>query len=195
MWGIILAAGLSRRMGTAKLLLPYKNEPIIYHVIRHALNSSLSGVTIVVNSHLFPILNEEKKMNGAKVVVNDEASIGMSESVKVGIESIPSDVDAVMFLLGDQPLLSAVEIDFVLHDYERHQKKIVQATYQNKRGHPVLFDKQYFCDLRLIQGDEGGRSIVKKYKEQVYYTETGKEPIQDIDTKSDYERLLREEVS
>ncbi|MDQ0218703.1 nucleotidyltransferase family protein [Peribacillus cavernae] len=195
-WGIILAAGYSRRMGTAKLLLPFKGKTILRHVIDHALHSALYGITVVINPDIPDLVKEASIPGIDKIVINEKASQGMSASVKSGLHTVPANADAAMFLLGDLPLLTADEMNSVIRDYYQHKtsKLIIQAKYGDQQGHPVLFDRSLFSDLLHVSGDEGGRSIIKIYKQEVYYSEIGKKITSDIDTQADYQNLLREEV-
>ncbi|WP_409292605.1 NTP transferase domain-containing protein [Peribacillus sp. SCS-37] len=196
-WGIILAAGFSRRMGTAKLLLPFKSKSILGHVIEHGLNSGLSGISVVVNPDIPDLLTEAMVPGIQKVILNEKASEGMSSSIKLGLLSLPSDTTAALFLLGDMPLITTREIDRVIQDYSKHTELplIVQSSYKNQKGHPVLFDRRLFSELHLVDGDEGGKSIIKKYEHQVYYSKMEINLTPDIDTQTDYQELLREEVS
>lgn len=191
-WGIILAAGYSQRMGKDKMLLPYKEKSILRHVIDQSLNSSLSGISVVVNPDVPGLFHEA--VNGNKIIVNDQAIDGISTSVKLGLRSVPTDMDAVMFLLGDQPLLSTVDINHVIQEYKIHGSFIVQASYKGKKGHPVLFDREMFPEILTISGDEGARTILKKYQNQVVNAEIDKELLKDIDTIEDYEGLIGEMV-
>ncbi|PLT35376.1 NTP transferase domain-containing protein [Bacillus sp. V5-8f] len=194
-WGIILAAGNSRRMGKAKLLLPYKGKSIIRHVVEQSLTSKLAGITVVVNPGI-PELKTEASVPGVdKVMLNEKAGQGMSTSIQTGLLSVPANVSAVMMLLGDMPLITSLEINKVIEDYCKQTTFpcIVQSSYKNQNGHPVLFDRNLFSELYKVTGDEGGRSIIKTYKHLVYYSYMEKEMASDIDTQLDYEKLLREE--
>jgi CTP:molybdopterin cytidylyltransferase MocA len=193
-WGIILAAGFSRRMGTAKLLLPFKGKSILRHVIEETLESRLSGITVVANPDIPELITEASVPGIDKVIVNENAGQGISSSIKSGLLSVPAEITAAMFLLGDMPLITSREINRVLQDYMKHPDSplIVQASYQNQNGHPVLFDRLLFSELSHVSGDEGGKSIINKYK--VYYSDMGTNITADIDTQRDYQTLLREEV-
>ncbi|WP_442599747.1 nucleotidyltransferase family protein [Neobacillus sp. D3-1R] len=192
-WGIVLAAGYSKRMGTDKMLLPYKDKSILRHVIDQSLNSSLSGISVVVNPEIPGLFQEAE--GGNKILINDQASKGMSTSIKLGINSVPNDMKAVMFLLGDQPLLSSEEINRVIYEYNIHGSLMVQACYKGEKGHPVLFDREMFPHLLNLSGDEGARSVLKKYQKQIVFAEINKDLIRDIDTITDYEELIGEKVS
>lgn len=191
-WGIILAAGFSRRMGKDKMLLPYKEKSILRHVIDQSLNSSLSGISVVVNPEVPGLFQEA--VGGNKIIVNDQAIDGLSTSIKLGINTVPNEMKAVMFLLGDQPLISTEDINCVIQEYNIHGSLIVQASYKGNKGYPVLFDREMFPQLLKISGDEGDRMILDKYQHQAVFAEMNKGLLQDINTIEDYEELIGEIV-
>ncbi|CAH0343911.1 nucleotidyltransferase family protein [Bacillus sp. CECT 9360] len=195
-WGIILAAGFSRRMGTAKLLLPFKGKSILHHVIEQSLRSNLSGITVVVNPEVPDLFTQASVPGIDKLILNEKAAQGMSTSIKSGLVSVPADTSAAVFLLGDMPLITHREINRVIQDYLTQDESplIVQSNYKNQNGHPVLFDRRLFSELYQVCGDEGGRSVIKKYKHHIYHSSMGTNMAFDIDTKKDYQKLLREEV-
>ncbi|RFU69629.1 NTP transferase domain-containing protein [Bacillus sp. V59.32b] len=195
-WGIILAAGFSRRMGTAKLLLPFKGKSILLHVIEQSLHSNLSGITVVVNPEVPDLITQASVPGIDKLILNEKAVQGMSTSIKSGLVSVPADTSAVVFLLGDMPLITYREINRVIQDYLTQDESplIVQSSYKNLNGHPVLFNRRLFSELYQVCGDEGARSVIKKYKHHIYYSRMGTNMAFDIDTKIDYQKLLREEV-
>nr|WP_281288044.1 nucleotidyltransferase family protein [Bacillus rubiinfantis] len=189
----MLAAGFSKRMGAPKLLLPYKGKPLIRHMIDECLQSQVDGTIVVVNPEIETLV-AEVSMNGInKVVENYHSQDGMSTSLKIGLKSVPDDVNAVIFLLGDQPLMTANEINKIISDYHSHQDApIIQAKYEDGKGHPILFTKNMFPHLLCIDGDEGGKSVLMKFHKQVYYSEMNRKLIPDIDTHEDYQLLINE---
>jgi molybdenum cofactor cytidylyltransferase len=194
-WGIILASGFSKRMGKPKLLLPYKGKPIIRHVIDESMESRLSGVVVVVNPEVAELRNEVSRSCVSKLVLNEQAGQGMSTSLKAGLMNLPLTADAAVVLLGDQPLVSSDDIDAVIECYESNGGPlIVQASYQSKRGHPVLFDCSMFPHLFNVTGDEGARSVLKTFSNKICFARIDKPFPSDIDTPEDYEQLLRKEV-
>ncbi|QXJ37127.1 Purine catabolism protein PucB [Parageobacillus caldoxylosilyticus] len=183
-------------MGKPKLLLPYKGKPIIRHVIDESMKSRLSGVVVVVNPDIAELRNEVSRSCVSKLVLNEQAGQGMSTSLKAGVMNLPFTTDAAVVLLGDQPLVSADDIDAVIGCYELNEgAPIVQASYQSKRGHPVLFDRSMFPYISVLTGDEGARSVLKTFSNKICFARINKPFPGDIDTPEDYEQLLRKEVS
>ncbi|MFJ7729102.1 NTP transferase domain-containing protein [Neobacillus sp. NPDC097160] len=194
-WAIILAAGFSTRMGKPKLLLPYKGKSLLRHAIEECLKSHLEGIIVVVNPLIKNLVNEARIEGVSKIILNDQSEKGMSTSVKIGLRSLPETVQSVIFLLGDQPLMSSAEINTIIKDHNRNQGfSIIQAKYQGIKGHPVLFKKNLFPHLMKINGDEGGKSVIKKFEHQVYYSEMNRKAIPDVDTPRDYQLLMEGET-
>lgn len=195
-WGIILAAGFSRRMGEPKMMLPYKGKPLIQHAIEECLKSQLDGIMVVVNPQINN-LAEAVNMEGIdRILLNHQSHEGMSTSVKMGVQSLPETAQAAVFLLGDQPSMSSAEINRIIEDYHNHPDfSIIQARYLDNPGHPVLFKKHMFHQLLDISGDEGGKSVIKKCKQQVFYSNMNRKAIPDIDTPDEYRMLVDGELN
>ena len=85
------------------------------------------------------------------------------KSIKIGVETIKKFVNAVVFLLVDQPQISSEMINQILIEYACTKTNIIAYEYQGKLRHPVLFSSVTFDDLLCIQGDSGGRQLFKKY--------------------------------
>ncbi|PID15005.1 MULTISPECIES: NTP transferase domain-containing protein [unclassified Sporosarcina] len=190
-WAIILAAGFSSRMGKPKMLLPYQGESLVRRIIGQALKSQIDGLIVVVNPLIENLAAEADVEGVSKVILNDCVNEGMSSSIKAGLQAVRDEAKSVVFLLSDQPLMSTKEINTIIKAHLCHPNyPIVQATYQECKGHPVLFQKEMFPYLFRISGDEGGKSVIAQFRQSVYYAEMNREAIPDVDTPSDYLRLL-----
>ncbi|MED4203914.1 nucleotidyltransferase family protein [Neobacillus mesonae] len=190
----MLAAGFSRRMGEPKLLLPYKGKSLIRHTLDECLKSHLDEMIVVVNPKIKNLVEESQIEGVNEVILNDFSNEGMSTSVKLGVQSLPDSVQAAVFLLGDQPLMTSREVNQIIKDYHRQPNcSIIQAKYEDGIGHPVLFKRNMFPHLLKISGDEGGKSVISKFKEQVYYSEMNRKVVPDIDTPKDYKLLIEGE--
>ncbi|SCC29210.1 molybdenum cofactor cytidylyltransferase [Fictibacillus enclensis] len=195
-WAIILAAGQSKRMGTPKMMLRHKGKTLIHHVIDAAVNSKADGVIIVINPEVDGLLAEASVPGVSKVFLNDQSDSGLSMSMKSGLYVLPSEAEAAIFLLGDQPLVTTREIDLLLEEFQGNQAySIYQSSYRGKKGHPVLFQRSMFDRLLDVKGDKGGREVIRQFSGETQTVEMGRSHPFDIDTKDDYRRLLRKEVS
>ena len=186
---IILAAGESRRMGTPKLLLPWKQSTIIEQVVDTLMNSGVAEV-IVVGGAETPRIRNLLRGRPVTVVENKEFRKGMSASIQCGIDAASKKTDAYLIALADQPLITTEIVNRVITSYVNEKTLIAVAAHAGQRGHPVVFDTALRQELCSLQGDEGGRSILKRYADKVQYVEVGSNAIfADIDFPEDYSKM------
>ncbi len=189
--GVILAAGMSSRMGKTKQSLPFKGSTILGHVIEQAKLSYLEDIILVLG---YDQVNIQAHINntGIKIVQNPNYKKGQSASLKVGIDNINNSSDAAMFLLGDQPTVKAPTINCLIDAYNTTNKKIVFPTFNGKRGNPVIMDSSLFQDIKKLSGDTGGRAIFETYKTSILKVPVlDKNILVDIDTREDYNTLIK----
>lgn len=188
--GVILASGLSKRMGTQKLLLPFKEHTIIEEVIKNTQSSDLDEVVIVFGEPRDVFMDISNKHN-VLGLYNKNYLLGQSQSIIKGIEFSES-VEAFMFVLGDQPFITKEVINKIIDVYKNNPMNIIVPIHQGKKGNPVLFPRIFINELRRITGDRGGSQIISKYKNKVKYFEIKTESILfDIDERVDYNRAKK----
>ncbi|MCT8977545.1 molybdenum cofactor cytidylyltransferase [Clostridium sp. CX1] len=184
---IILASGFSNRMGENKLLLPYRDKPIIEHVIDVVLSCNFNDIVLICKDSY--VLNLGKR-KGIKTIINKSSEKGQSEAVKLGIkDSITSS--GYMFFTGDQPLIQAELIKLLLVKFEENKDLIIIPKYNYRRGSPVIFPNKYKEELLKLEGDIGGRAVINNHKNEIAFVDiTDKYFFFDVDTPEDYETLL-----
>lgn len=184
---VVLAAGGSRRFGSPKQLLPWKGKTLLEHVVDTLLASSVQQVFVVLGYQAERL----RSLLGARpieIVINQDWEEGQSSSVRVALEALPAGYQACLFVLADQPNLTSLLIDDLLARHRRTLAPIVAPVHQGRRGNPVLFDRALFPELRELQGDQGGRSVIERYQAEAELVEVADESIfLDIDRASDYE--------
>jgi molybdenum cofactor cytidylyltransferase len=189
--GIVLAAGRSSRLGRPKQLLSVHGEPLIRHTLRRVLASSLDEVFLVVG-HEADGVRETVADLPVKYVFNPDAAAGQSTSVRAGLAALSSDVDAAVFILGDQPGIDPAVIDALIAAWRTSGSPVAAPRYEDRMGNPVLFDRRVFPELAALAGDTGARPVVRAYHDsgdlQVVLV-AGQAP-PDIDTEADYAALI-----
>ena len=189
-WGIILAAGESKRMGRQKLLLPFQEKTIIIRSIDNVLHSRVEHILVVLGSHCDEVFDLIRHL-AVKFCYNANYKKGMLSSVKCGIRALPDNCEAVLVFPGDQPMIAPEAIDAVIETYRNSGKGIVIPTYKNRRGHPILIDCKYLKEIQDIEDWEGLRALQLKFAEDVLEVETTCSGIlKDIDTKEEYQEVL-----
>jgi molybdenum cofactor cytidylyltransferase len=185
-WAIVLAAGLSSRMGTQKLLLPFDEKTIVECVVQNILNSGINQVTVVLGSDHLEI-SKVLKPWPVKTVWNEKFQEGMHTSVISGVKALPPDAKAVLIFLGDQPFISVKVIHDVIEVWKSSGKGIIIPLFDGKRGHPPLYDMKLRHELSNLDPEVGLRSVAQNFPEDIFEVETFcPEIVRDIDTKNDY---------
>ncbi len=188
--GIVLAAGPSHRMqGQVKVLLPVEGEPMVRRVARTALLAGLDPVVVVVG-HEAEAVSQALADLPVRVVHNPHWAAGQSTSVRAGVEALPPEVGAAVFLLADMPLVTPTLVQALVDVHARTLAPIVAPMVDQRRGNPVLFDRSTFADLLALQGDVGGRFLLQKHRVLglPWFDETTQ---LDVDTPEDYQRVLQ----
>lgn len=190
--GVILAAGQARRMGQSKQLLPLGGKPMVWHVAATACQSVFDEVLVITGAYEAEVRQVTQDLP-LQVIYNENWAQGQATSVKKAIQSIPVGAQAVLFLLGDQPLVDTALINDLIKTYHETNASIIMPRWHNQPGNPVLFDLGIWrSSLLQLSGDEGARQIIRKNQESVYYLEVMDGRIfLDIDTQQDYEMMQR----
>ncbi|MFP4086741.1 MAG: NTP transferase domain-containing protein [Desulfobacteraceae bacterium] len=189
--GIILAAGRSKRMGSAKQLLPFSDGILLGRVMEAALKARLSRVVLVLGYQAEAIKAALKERTDAcprvTVTVNPHFDRGMSSSIIAGLSVVEETHDHVMILLADMPFIGTQVINLLLERYLASDMPIGAIQVPEGTGHPVVFSRALYPELRQLEGDTGARRIVEKYSQRIClvrptvpYNNT------DIDTAADY---------
>lgn len=185
---VVLAAGLSRRMGQAKLLMPVGGRAIVRYVVESVLAGGVDSVWVVTGPDVEPI---EAALAGLEVqiAVNPAPEEGQASSLRAGIAALPASVDAVLIALGDQPSLAPSIIPALLAARRTTPKLIVAPRYRDGQGNPVLFKREIFPELLRLTGDQGARPIIQKEPARVEWVELDLPMPPDVDTPDDYEKI------
>ncbi len=190
-WAMILAAGESRRMGKAKLLLPFKKTTIIETIIEAAIHSKADRILVVLGSDREKI-EEKIKKYPVEIAFNPRYRSGMLSSIQRGFRAIPENAHAVLIMLGDQPSVSFAVIDRVINAYKKTGKGIVLPVYKKERGHPVLIDVKYRKEIERLDPSLGLRQLVYSSTEDILEVEVKTASIlRDIDNAEDYCQELK----
>ncbi|HCY41515.1 MAG TPA: molybdenum cofactor cytidylyltransferase [Prolixibacteraceae bacterium] len=187
-WAIVLAAGMSTRMGTQKLLLPFAGMTMIEKVVENILNSGIENVLIVLGANRTEI-EEILEFWPVQLTWNENFREGMHTSVIAGVNALPESAKAAAFFLGDQPLISPEVVVKVVEEWQNSGKGIVIPLYAGKRGHPPLYDLKFRNELQNLDPSVGLRSVAQRFQDEIIEVETECPGIlKDIDTKEDYWR-------
>ena len=189
---VILAAGLSRRMGDVnKLLLPYRGRTLIRHTVTLYEALGVGQIIVVVGFQQDKVRAALQGVN-ADIVANEAYQQGQITSIRRGFKAIRSKTETVLVALGDLPLLTAEEIQFVLSAYlKQSSKSIAIPHFQGQRGHPIVISA---TQARAVDEEGvvlGCRKLIDKFPDKVLKLEMPTSGIvEDLDSPADVDRLL-----
>ncbi len=187
---IILASGESKRLGTPKQLLPYKNKTLLHHIIESAINSKCRKIIVVIGAYAKK-LNKHISQLPIDIIENQNWAEGKASSIRAGLKALTSksdNVNAAIFLTCDQPFISTDVIDGLIAIYEKTNSTIVASKYADTIGVPALFDRKHFSEIFSLKGNQGAKSIIANYHEKIATVSFQKGSI-DIDTIEDLNQL------
>jgi molybdenum cofactor cytidylyltransferase len=183
---IILGAGASSRMGRPKLLLPFGDSTVIGTLVSKVLAAPVEKVIVVLGAN-HELHRKALQEYPVEIVENKKYREGMLSSVKCGLKAVHASTEAVMVLLGDQPMITTGEMNQLIESYRESEKEIMIATHDSKRGHPVLFGKQFIAEIEGFSAEASLRDLLQHHPSEILEVQTGNERIlRDIDTEHDY---------
>ena len=162
---------------------------MVERVVDAALESGLAGIVVVVG-HEADRVRELLGGRPIRIVENPSFAEGLSTSVRAALRSIGPDYDAALFLLADQPFVTAALIDRLLESFTVTGKPIVRPGLDGRPGNPVLFSARLFPELLRETGDRGGRDVVRRHLDEVRLVPVDDPLVSlDIDSLEEYERV------
>lgn len=193
-----MAAGLSRRFGSNKLLVEFRGKPLIHWSVAAALASRLDVVAVVLgNEHELAkaALADLSCTSRLAFVINNDFERGQSTSIVAGVAAVKSRCAAAMFIPADQPWLDAPTIDRLIEKFESGTRDICQPTCLGRRRSPVIFGASHFPELQRLEGDVGGRGIIDANPDRIAEVAFDCElPFLDVDYASDIDALAPQAV-
>lgn len=184
---IILAAGNSLRFGKKKLLQDFQGKPLVMHVIEEAIKVDFQEIIVITQ---YKEIEEMLDIHNIHMIYNQDVDKGISHSIYLGINEGKS-CDGYMFIVGDQPFITSGMIKGMIDRFNPTSQQILCMSYQGTTGSPTLFDTCYKEELLGLQGDVGGRQVMKRHQEHIEaYEVDNLLMLEDIDTPQDYERLV-----
>ena len=156
--GLILAAGVSTRMGYEnKLLMPFEEKPMVSHVLEASLDSNLDHTCMVVGHDPTEIktLVENKEI---QIVDNEVWVLGMASSIVAGVEQL-NEYDGILILLGDMPLVTSALINEIID--QSSLDKIIVPVKDGSQGNPVFFGSNFIHELMTLEGDSGAKKVIQ----------------------------------
>lgn len=161
---VVLAAGSSRRMGQQhKLLATLDGTPMVSRVVDSALSSCVYSTTVVIG-HRGDEIRTALKEREVMIVNNPDYCTGLAGSLKLGLSSLPAEIDGAMIILADMPFVSAVLIDRLIDAFSSPGKRnIVVPRKSGRLGNPVIWPVSFFPEIMQLEGDAGAKALLNRF--------------------------------
>jgi xanthine dehydrogenase accessory factor len=186
---ILLAAGISSRMGEPKPLVQLAGRPLLVHALEALRHSDVSEIVVVLGAEADRV-RREIALDGTRTIVNPDYAEGMSTSIRAGVRAAAPEGEAFLIVLGDQPLVSVATINALVARSEATGARILVPTYCGVRGNPVLLHRSLSKDIDTIHGDVGCRDVVNGHADEIVEVSVDDPGILiDVDTPEEVRRV------
>lgn len=194
---LILAAGQSRRMrGRDKLLEEVDGTPLLARQASRAARVA-ETVLVALPPHPHPRYATLEGLGVTALTIPDSAE-GMGGTLRGAVARLPAQCSGVLVLLADLPEITEQDLQSVLAARILAPDALIWrgSTEDGRPGHPILFDRQVFPDFEALNGDEGGQSLIRRYKDHVHLVPLpGAHARRDLDTPEDWDAWRAERLS
>jgi molybdenum cofactor cytidylyltransferase len=192
---IILAGGDSSRMGSPKALLRDPDgQPFVMRIATTFQIAGLSDVVVVTGRHHEEILQTVAACRPPhpRIVRNQDPSRGQLSSLLAGLDACAAGTKAVAVTLVDIPFVRADTVRAVVDAWRKTGAPIVRPAYGDRRGHPVIFDRTVFDELRATPLAAGARAVLSAHYAAIVNVPVD-DPgcVVDVDTPADYDEVIR----
>ncbi len=159
---LVLAAGGSSRMGGPKQLIELDGKTLLRRAVETAIASQV-GFVVVVLGHQWERMALETEGLDVKIVVNPEWHVGMSSSLRAGLQALPDTAEAALITLCDQPMVTAENLRDLLALFAESGKPLAACRYAGALGVPAVLARTLFPELMQLSGDVGARKILQAH--------------------------------
>lgn len=181
--GVVLAAGLSSRMGSNKLMKTIDHMPMIERVILNML-PFCERIIVVVGHRRDELKTVLEMYRKVEIVVNDDYQSGMFSSVKVGCEAVRGD--RFFLMPADIPFIKRETFEVLL----QARGDVVIPSMNWKAGHPILLKTSVVSGIGGSKAEHLRAFLANIEKTYVCVDDRG--VLIDIDTQEEYEKIIEE---
>ena len=197
---VLLAAGEGRRYGSNKLLETINGRRLFEYAadavsglswsVSSDRNISCGKKKMLSNFPAFIVTGYDEiadycESKGFVTVRNDHPELGISESLKLGLDAARTlypGIDGILFAVCDQPGLTADSFMRLINGYSSSDKGLAcMGQGENMLGNPCIFSRKYFDDLMRLTGDTGGKRVIMAHKDDLSVVYAGDNELKDID--------------
>jgi molybdenum cofactor cytidylyltransferase len=185
--GVVLAAGDSRRLGTPKQVLPYRDTTLLGATLDVARSAGFDQLIVTLGGAAQTV-REAVCLDGVDVVTVEGSGAGCSASLRVALARVGPRAAGIVLILGDQPCVDPAAMRRLAT--EGPGADIMVCRYDDGVGHPFWLSRSVFGELSQLRGDKGLWRLVESGRHPVRELAVGGPIPLDVDTWEDYQRLV-----
>jgi molybdenum cofactor cytidylyltransferase len=194
---VIAAAGMSRRMGEFKQLLPWGQTTVIASVVANLAAAGTSPILCVVGHRGDDVAAALAGLPAQMLYNPDYAEIEMLRSYQIGVQSLCDgagvDTSGTLLALGDQPHIPVDVLQRIIEEAKQTPDRLVIPSHQMRRGHPIYLPRRLWPDLLALGADQSLRDLLNRPGEEIVYVDVETDAIRrDMDYWVEYRALLAE---
>jgi molybdenum cofactor cytidylyltransferase len=187
--GILLAAGLSSRMGSNKMLFELEGESVLRRAARRALDAGLSPLVVVLGHEADRLWRDLEGLS-CQWVLNPLYEQGINSSLKAGVRTVRDlGATAALVMLADMPFVTTEMIAAMVARFRASTAPLAISDYAGVHAPPMVYDQSLFAELLAMEGEGCGRQVVKRHKHEAEVLPWPESALQDLDVPEDYARL------
>ena len=188
---IVLADHKSELMGQQKQLIRLNGKTLIEIILDSLADAGINDQVIVLGDEMAEVIEAIRpKLGKIKIALNTALEKSMASSVQTGI-IVLSNIDAILIVLADQPILDSKLIKRMVEAMENNPEAlIVSPMYKGKKGHPLLFRKNLLGELMSLNDNHSVRDIIPDHFDKLVTVEAPEWSTLNIDTPEDYAHIL-----
>ncbi|GAB1260271.1 nucleotidyltransferase family protein [Aurantivibrio plasticivorans] len=178
---LVLAAGRSRRFGSDKRYAQFDDGRTLLCATLDSIIDHCREIIVVVrpDDHLHHLLGLWIDHPAVTCCVAEHAAEGMGASLVDGYRFLDTSgrlkddtLDGVMIMLADMPYIEAKTLRQLTHNVDPARLRIPcfgDVEDETNWGHPVIFGRHWLSLLGELEGDKGGRKLLKQHPEACEY--------------------------
>jgi len=178
-------------MGRSKALLPLGGATFLERLLGLYRALGVESIVVVLGDNASDV-RAAVPLAGARVVINERPEEGMLSSIHLALDSLPPTADGLVVHPVDYPAVAAATVDGLRKLFHSRPDCIIIPRYSSRRGHPVIFPRRLFSELKAAPLAAGARHVVRANEEHIAYLEVDDSEIfANINTPADYEALVK----
>lgn len=186
--GILLAAGMSTRMGEPKALLDWGGEPLVRYQVRQLREAGADEVVVVLG-HRGDDVHREMRGLDCRTVLNATYQLGRAGSLRAGAKAVSREAETIVVLNVDQPRAAAL-IRAVI-EARTPEAAAARPAHGGRHGHPVALAGRLRGELLEASEEDGGlRGVLAAHADAIVDAPAGEECLLDLNTRAEYEAAL-----